>query len=1126
MLDHKEKIRSSFAWLNATQFLGVLNDNIFKLFIVFFLIDHFGAEAASRVTAIAGAVFVVPFLALSPLAGRLADRLGKRSIIVAAKAGEVAVMACGALAFILQSPLGLYAALFLMAAQSALFSPAKYGIVPELVSRESLSRANGQLESLTWLAVILGTGLASALPLLTGGSYPLAAASCLAIAAAGLACSLPIRRTRPAGSAEGGSLRPITESLAVIKRLRGDGYLLLAVAGSAWFMFIGAFFQLNLIPFGIDTLGLSQQQGGALFLAAALGIGSGAFLAGRLSGRNIEFGVVPVGALGLTLAAWALAGSASLGSAVPAILLAGLGAGLFIVPLHAFIQWRSPRAELGRILAASNVLGWFGVLAASGAVYLFAEVLGWSASRGFAAIGLLTAALTLAAFAALPDFFLRFVNLLIMRLAYRVKSHGAENVPSEGGALLVANHVSWIDALLLSATTQRRIRFMMEREIYHWRLLGPLFRLMGVIPVSSKDAPRQIATSLRQARSALDDGYLVCIFAEGALTRTGQLGPFKPGLERIVRGSGHPIIPIHIGGLWGSLFSYARHRKCSLRPGPVAIHFGSPLPPGSQAAAVRQAVVELSCAWLEQLPSAPSLGAAFIRSARRHWSRKALADTSGKQLSYGRALAGAIALGRELERAGANQPMIGILLPPSAGGALANLAVTLRGQVPVNLNYTASVEAFRSAMEQCELRTVITSRAVMERFPQLPVGERALFIEDLAARLSPARKFRALLAARCAPQSQIIGSPRRDELATVIFSSGSTGDPKGVMLSHRNLLANIESLRLLLSPESSDNICAALPLFHSFGFTGTLWLPLLCGFSAVYHSNPLEGASIAAAVREHRSTLLMATPTFLGAYLRKASREDFASLRLVITGAEKLKAKLADSFERKFGIRPLEGYGATELAPVTAVNLPDVCIGGVAQNGGKPGSVGRPLPGVAVRTVDPETGRALPPGENGLILVRGANVMRGYLGRPEKTAEALREGWYVTGDIGHLDAEGFLHITDRLARFSKIGGEMVPHLAVEEALQGGLNTAEPAVAVTAVPDNQRGEKLVVIHTPGAGGVEKLRKIMEGSALPNLWRPGRGAYIEVAELPLLGSGKLDLGRLKQIAMEGMVEKAVG
>jgi acyl-[acyl-carrier-protein]-phospholipid O-acyltransferase / long-chain-fatty-acid--[acyl-carrier-protein] ligase len=627
---------------------------------------------------------------------------------------------------------------------------------------------------------------------------------------------------------------------------------------------------------------------------------------------------------------------------------------------------------------------------------------------------------------------------------------------------------------------------------------------------------------LRSSRQALDNGYLVCIFAEGEITRNGMLNAFKSGFERIVKGTDHPIIPVYIGGAWGSIFSYA-HGKLLSRfptrlPYPVTVAFGAPLPAGSSTHAARQAVMELSCDWFSaRKPGCCSLGERFVATARRNWRRPAIADTGGRHLTYGRALTAATALAEKLVHLTGGAPMVGVCLPPTAGGALVNLALTLNGTVPVNLNYTASAEGIRSAVDRCGIQATITSRVFLEKLGTLPELPGMIFVEDILAGISTREKYRAFCVARWLP-ARFWARPKgfdADRTATVIFSSGSTGEPKGVVLSHHNILSNLEALRMALRVDRHDNICSALPFFHALGFTGTLWLPLLSGFSAVYHTNPMDGAVMARTVREHRSTLLLATPTFLMAYLRRAKTEDFASLRLVMTGADKLKGKLADNFERKFGIRPLEGYGATELSPVISLSVPDVEIDGVRQVGSREGSVGLPVPGVAVRIVDPDSSAPLGEGETGLILVKGPNLMRGYLGQPDKTAESIRDGWYVTGDIGRLDRSGFLHITDRLARFSKIAGEMVPHGAVEDALHESLGRTG-VLAVTSLSDDKRGEKLVVVHTPDAGEGAILYRLLARSGLPNLWKPARDCFIAVDSLPLLGTGKPDLRKIREMA----------
>lgn len=1152
MKNTASKFPLSFIRLNATQFLGAMNDNILKLLIIFCLICVKGTDKAGVVTAAVGAAFVLPFLLFSAPAGCLADRLRKSNIIVAVKTVEVAVTTLAVAAFAMGWDNGLYLVIFLMATHSAFFAPAKYGAIPELADRDQLSRANGLIESFTYLAIILGTVLASALTQAAHGRYWLAALFCLGVALAGLWTARGMDATPRGDTGRPVALLP-SEILRTVMAIRYDRHLMLAMIGQAYFMFIGGYAQLNLIAYGMQEMGLSEAHSGYLFLAAALGIGGGSLLAAKLSGRDVEFGIVPIGAAGLTIAPILLhVVPSSIASCLAILLLFGISAGLFSLPLQTFIQFRADPAKRGEVLAASSFINWVAILIASGLTWLLSGPMKLSAAQGFSTIGVITLLFTLASFLVLPDFLLRFIALVTMRIFYRLRIIGGEHLPVEGPALLIPNHVTWVDALLLTATNQRRIRFVMERRIYNTPLLRGLFRLMGVIPVSSEDGKKGLLEFMKQARAALDAGYLVCIFAEGELTRNGMLREFRGGFERIVKGTDYPIIPVYIGGAWGSILSYAHGRLLSRLPAfspyPVTILFGEPMPSTSTAMAVRQKVAELSCTYFDsRKASRRPLEQYFIHSARQNWRRKAIADTSGKTLTYGRTLAGAVALAGKLESVisqnllvetprwdvsdapaarlyptpAPTEDHVGILLPPSVGGVLANLALMLLGRIPVNLNYTAAEGSLRSAVEQCGTTTIVTSKAFLEKVPSLPRLDGMILLEDILPTISTADKLLALVKARLWP-SRLLGNREgfsADSVATVIFSSGSTGEPKGVMLSHHNIMSNIEALRMVFRVNAADNVCSALPFFHSLGFTGTLWFPLVSGFSAAYHPNPMDGERIAQVVREHKSTLLLATPTFLLAYLRRAKREDFASLRLVITGAEKLKPKVADSFEERFGVRPMEGYGATELAPVITLSLPDVEVGGVRQHGSKEGSVGHPIPGVVIKVVDPENGTELKTGEAGLMLVKGPNVMLGYLGRPDKTVEAIKDGWYVTGDIGIMDEDGFIRITDRLSRFSKIGGEMVPHGVVEDELHNRLGQTG-VVAVTAVPDEKKGEKLVVLYGREATDAETLQRHMAESSLPNLWKPGRDCYVEVDSLPILGTGKLDLKGIKEIAVATM------
>jgi acyl-[acyl-carrier-protein]-phospholipid O-acyltransferase/long-chain-fatty-acid--[acyl-carrier-protein] ligase len=720
----------------------------------------------------------------------------------------------------------------------------------------------------------------------------------------------------------------------------------------------------------------------------------------------------------------------------------------------------------------------------------------------------------------IPLGLVRFGVRCLIAALYRVRVLGSANVPARGGALLVSNHVSLLDGFLVGwAARHRHVRFMVWRPYYeHWAFRG-LLRGLRTIPVDLT-GPRAVTAAIQSARKELEAGHVVCVFAEGSVTRTGNLLPFKRGMEKIVEGLEVPVIPVHLDRVWGSIFSFAGGKFFGKRPRrwpyPVTVSFGRPLAAPATAWAARQAVQELGseAAQLTREPGA-TLPARFVRQARRHWSKFAMADSTGRELTYGRALTAAVLLAAEVRRRADSERMIGLLLPATVGGALANLGVSLAGKVPVNLNFTGGKEAMVYAAAQCEIRTIITSKVFLAK-AKLDAPDGAVYLEDILASMGKAAKLFGLLKARLAPAGWLTPKGDPDSLATVIFSSGSTGVPKGIMLSHFNLATNVDAVLQLFSLDQRDRIIGVLPFFHSFGFMATIWLPLFTGGGVVFHPNPTDAKTIGELIHKHHGTFLLSTPTFCGTYMRKCTREQFASLRFVVVGAEKLREPMRQEFEETFGIDLMEGYGMTEMSPVVAVNAPDYRAGKEVQIGTKHGTVGLPIPGVAVRIVDPETKELLPPGQEGMLLVKGPNRMLGYLNQPERTAQVFQDGWYVTGDIAKLDEDGFLAITDRLSRFSKVGGEMVPHLLVEECVSKACGDA--ACAVTGLPDERKGERLAVLYTDPNITPEELWRRLSETDLPKLWLPKLENIHRVDELPVLGTGKLDLRGVRTRALE--------
>ncbi len=773
-------------------------------------------------------------------------------------------------------------------------------------------------------------------------------------------------------------------------------------------------------------------------------------------------------------------------------------------------------------------------LAASGALNLLGQLFG--GDLGLGPVLLLGAVLLGIGLIVLlirrPDLLFRLVLWLPAHLLYRIRVYGRENVPTQGPVLFVCNHVSYLDAVLVFLAQRRPVHFMVWTPYTQMFGLRLLFKLARVIPIDNTAGPRAILRALRMAGEVLEQGKTVCIFAEGGITRTGLLLPFQRGLEQILKRRPVPVVPVCLDHVWGSIFSYRGGRffwKWPQKlPYPVSVGFGKPLPATVTAFEVRQAIQKLSAdiSVARQDLRLP-VHREFLHRAVRHPFRPCLVDAlnRGKVLRYGEVLAGAHLLAGLLRPLLADDRMVGVWLPPSVGGAFANIALAFLGRVAVNLNYTLSERINQAAAQQCDLRRVLTSRQFLARMPLNLPGVELIYLEDLRGQISNGQRVRAFLMVLLLPAFVLdrwvlkLGSHRPQDLATVIFSSGSTGDPKGVMLSHRNLSANTESVIQAIDPRASDRILGILPFFHSFGYTVTLWVPLQVGASMVYHADPRQAKETGELCRTYRCTILLTTPTFLRFNLRRCQPGDFRTLRILICGAEKMPPSLAQEFQEKFGIQVLEGYGCTELSPVAACNVPDWHEGNLRQLGNKPGTIGQPIPGVAARVVNPENFQALPANQEGLLLFYGGNVMEGYLGKPELTRAAMHEGWYITGDMGKIDDDGFITITGRLARFSKIGGEMVPHQKIEEELHAILGTSERVCVVTAVPDERRGERLVVLHTPLNGlNRHHLSEELGTKGLPNLWIPSERDFIEVSELPILGSGKLDLKRVKEMALE--------
>jgi acyl-[acyl-carrier-protein]-phospholipid O-acyltransferase/long-chain-fatty-acid--[acyl-carrier-protein] ligase len=727
------------------------------------------------------------------------------------------------------------------------------------------------------------------------------------------------------------------------------------------------------------------------------------------------------------------------------------------------------------------------------------------------------------------DGLIGLLALLWTRLAYRLRAQGTSQVPATGPAIIAINHTSLIDRLFIYATLPRKAWFYGTTRERFRPILSTIGRaLHSDEPEDIPSTAEAIALADRLASEALARGEIVCIFPEGRMTRLGHLIPFTPTFANFLAQHPQiPVVPAYILGNWLSMFSFYRYRYLgkwpSLKRSWITVVYGPPLPASHGSIAVRSAIQEASAQAYEasrydRIP----VHRKMIYTSKKFGRRLATADSNTPAMNYATLLMRTAVLTRLLNRRLDKSECVGVFLPSSVGGLVTNIALTLMGRIPVNLNYTIGQDVLDKCIEQASIKQVLTSKLFLDKVGLQPNAE-LIMLEGLRKDVKTTDKLFGLIA-RIMPAWFVdyilfgLGKASIDDTATIVFSSGSTGDPKGVILTHHNVMCNAEQMLQHTNTFEEDIVLGVLPFFHSFGYTVTMWVPSIVGCGVIYHFNPLEADAVSKIARQHQPTMFFATSTFLRNYIRKCEKEDFQALRMLVCGAEKLQPATANEFEAKFGLYPSEGYGCTELSPVVTVNRPNQISTNFEQIGTRRGYIGHPLPGIAVSIRDIDTKEPLPLGSEGLLWVKGPNVMKGYLHKPDLTAEAIQDGWYNTGDIALVEEDGFVRITDRLARFSKIGGEMVPHSKIEEKLHHILKTNEPTVVVVGLPDKRKGERLIVVHAPMSMSPEHLWTELKESGVPSIWLPSKTDFFGIEQLPVLGTGKIDLKGVKKIAAE--------
>ena len=1153
---------ASFQGLLWTQFLGTVNDNALR-WLVIGIGKQFTGERYCGLTLNPGMVltagticFVLPYLFLAAPAGYLADRFSKRAVIVYCKVAEILLMILTIAAIWFGDVGCLMLTVALMGCQSALFSPAKLGCIPEILSANRISAANGLFSLASVVATVVGMVIGNLLNDITQPSGTsnlwLSASVLVGLAILGWLVSLSIEKLPNGRRTLRFPWNAGSQTIGDIRYLVSHRPLFRVALGTMFFWSLGALAQINIDQFAVEAGTTSQSQMTPFLISLILGVGIGSVLAGFWSAGRIELGILPLGASGIIVGSLLL--FTVRGSVIEAdaswtinfiwacafLLLLGFGAGMFSVPLSAYMQYRSPPETRGKILAASNFLTFAGILFSAVVFWLLRMPLSGepfcSGRHIFLLCGIITIPVLVYIVFLIPQASIRFFVWLASKTIYRIRVYGSENIPSEGGALIVPNHVSWLDGILLLLVSARPIRMVVYAGNFRHGIIQWLGKLWDVILLPTR--PKQLARVLRQSSQALLDGQLVCIFPEGGITRTGLMQPFKRGALKIHQGTGVPIIPVYLDELWGSIFSFQGGKffwKCPQQwPYPISIHIGKPIEGSVDVHQIRQAVQQLGAEAVEKrVGRTELLPSSLIRICKKRKFISKVADSSGIDMTGGQLLTRILVLRRLLLREvlSEEERYVGLLLPPSAIAVATNAAVSMMNRISVNLNYSVSTDVMNFCIEECGIQHVLTSRRFVEKLSSMGVdvsklSAELIYLEDLRDQPTLIDKIAGAWSAYFTPGSILqrqLGLHRLNssDVLTVIFTSGSTGQPKGVMLTHGNILSNIRAIENVIHFAAQDVLMGILPFFHSFGYTVTMWGTLSINIKGVFHFNPLDAKQIGKLCRTYGGTVLLGTPTFLRSYLRRCKKEDFATLSVVVAGAEKLPAELCHAFEEKFGVSPVEGYGATELSPLVAVNIPPSRSMGTSSMDLKEGTVGRPIPGVSAKIIDLDTGETLSAEQSGMLWIKGPNVMRGYINRPDITNEVIRDGWYVTGDVAMIDSDGFIKITGRESRFSKIGGEMVPHIQIEETLTNILEADDNGIlkaAVTAVPDKKKGERLVIIHVKLDKTPDEICKNLADIGLPNIYIPSRDSFVEVDELPVLGSGKLDLRQMKQIALK--------
>jgi acyl-[acyl-carrier-protein]-phospholipid O-acyltransferase/long-chain-fatty-acid--[acyl-carrier-protein] ligase len=1106
-----------FAPLFWCQFFSAFSDNFLKNALAFLIVFHIGGSLADPLTQLAAAVFIAPYFFLSALGGQIADRFDKATIAQRLKLAEIGVAVIAVVGFVLHSVPILFVALFGFGVIGSLFGPIKYGILPDLLQRSELPKANALVEGATFLAILLGT-IVGGLAAKDGGDPASFAGLMLVFALLCWASSLLIPKVGSGAPDLVISKNIASSTVELIKHLRSDRRLWWGALVTSWFWLVGAVILSLMPPLVKNVLGGNENVVTVYLAVFSIAVAVGSGLAAWLASGRIVLLPTLVGAVGLCVFAldlgWATFGlplklqpagvsevfTSGLGLRM-AIDLAGLAisGGLYIVPTFAAVQAWAGADRRARVIAAVNVLNAAFMVGGTIVVALLQLTLKLSAPGVCLLIGATTLGVAILIARTMPaNPMMDFLSILF-RAFYRVEIKGVENLLNAGHNPIIAlNHTSFLDAALALSLLPKDPVFAIDSAMAQNWWVKPFLRFTRAMPL---DPTKPMAT--RTLINAVKSGEPLIIFPEGRLTVTGSLMKVYDGAGLIADKTDAFVVPVRLEGLDATPFT--RLSKDQVRRRwfpkvtvtilePVKLSVDPALKGKHRRMAAGAALYEIMSNLVYRTTSIErTVFEALIEAAEIHgMSRVAVEDPLAGTLSYRKLLLGARILGEKLMPFAPEGAPIGLMLPNANGAAVTLMALMSAGRVPAMINFTAGVSNVLAACKASKVDTILTSRAFIEKGRLEPLiaglspAIKIVYLDDIRPTITLGDKLRGMWNAK-----KPLVERKPGDWAAILFTSGSEGTPKGVVLSHRNMLANAAQAAARIDFGRQDKVFNVLPVFHSFGLTVGLVLPLVSGVRIYLYPSPLHYRIVPELIYGVNATIMFGTDTFLNGYARAAHAYDFRSLRYILAGAEPVKESTRRTYLEKFGLRILEGYGVTETAPALALNTPMF---------NKFGTVGRMLPGMEAR-LDKVEGVD----EGGRLFVKGPNVMLGYL-RVENPGvlEPPPDGWHDTGDIVTIDKQGFIAIKGRAKRFAKIAGEMVSFAAVE-AIAGEL-WPDALSAVGSVPDPRKGERLILMTQKKDPTRSEFQAFARSRGATELMVPAEIVYME--KMPVLGTGKID------------------